>query len=243
MPWIWLSRRANRERAALYKTGAAVWEALFGNAAAGKRMALEALELSNGRDVEYGAAFALALAADSGRSQALANDLEKRFPEDTFVRFTYLPTLRGLLALSHGNSSSAIEQLEMALTYETAVPGIDLFAFFGGLYSAYVRGEAYLAAHRGTEAAAEFQKILDHRGIVAADPVGALARLQLGRAFRYIRRQGQGKSCLPGLPHALEKRRPGHSDPQASQVGILQAVVNTSCFLLNHRPARTRFIQ
>ena len=71
----------------------------------------------------------------------------------------------------------------MATPYENAVPGISFFGFYGAFYPAYVRGEAYLATHRGTEAAAEFQKILDHRGLVLADPVGAMARLQLGRAF------------------------------------------------------------
>jgi tetratricopeptide (TPR) repeat protein len=63
------------------------------------------------------------------------------------------------------------------------MPGTAFFAKFGGLYPAYVRGQAYLEAGRGREAAAEFQKALDHRGIVLADPIGALAHLQLGRAY------------------------------------------------------------
>ncbi len=186
-----MSRRAvdlaqqagQRERAAVYEKGTAVWEAFYGNAAAARRSVLEALQLSKGRDVEYGAAFALALIRDSSRSQALANDLEMRFPEDTLVRFTYLPTLRGLFALNHGEPSNAIELLQIATPYEFAIPGIAFNGFFGGLYSSYVRGEAYLAIHNGGEAATEFQKILDHRGIVASDPIGALAHLQLGRAF------------------------------------------------------------
>ena len=178
-----LARQATeREAAAGYEAGAAVREALFGNAPEARRSAAAALELSQGRDVEYGAAFALALSGDSSRSQALADDLDKRFPEDTFVRFIYLPALRALLALNHRAPSDAIEVLQIALPFDLATPGTAFF-FFGGLYPAYVRGAAYLAVRQGAKAAAEFQKILDHRGIVQLDPIGALARLQLARAF------------------------------------------------------------
>ncbi len=76
----------------------------------------------------------------------------------------------------------AIERLQTAFPYDLAMPGTAFFAKFGGLYPAYVRGQAYLQAGHGQEAAAEFQKVLDHRGIVLADPIGALAHLQLGRA-------------------------------------------------------------
>ncbi|MGO9126583.1 MAG: protein kinase domain-containing protein [Terriglobales bacterium] len=186
-----MSRRAvdlaqqggQQERAATYETGAAASEALVGNAAAAKRDALAALELSKGRDVEYGAAFALALANDFSRSEALASDLEKRFPEDTSVVFNYLPTLRALFALSRGEPAKAIDLLQVAVPHEQAICAIAFFGFFGSYYPAYVRGEAYLATHQGAEATAEFQKILDHRGLVAVDPIGALAHLQLGRAY------------------------------------------------------------
>ena len=149
-----------------------------------KRNATAALALSNGRDVEYAAGLALALSGDSSRSQPLADDLEKRFPEDTFAKFTYVPVLRALSALEHGKPTDSVERLQIALPYELAVNGLNFNHFYlGGLHSAYVRGEALVAAHRYAEAAAEFQKILDHRGIVGADPIGALAHLQLGRAF------------------------------------------------------------
>jgi len=171
------------ERASVYEAGAAVWEAFFGNAPTARRSAKEALGLSKGRDVEYGAAFALALAGDSSQSQALANDLERRFPDDTFVKFTYVPTLRARLALNRGDVSKALEELHINVAYELAVPGISLFGIFGSLYPIYVRGETYLAGHQGAEAAVEFQKILDHPGLIFGDPVGALAHLQLGRAF------------------------------------------------------------
>jgi tetratricopeptide (TPR) repeat protein len=165
------------------KTSPAACEANLGNAAAARRHALAALELAKGRDVEYAAAFALALSGDPSRAQGLANDLAKRFPEDTPVQFEYLPTLQALFALARNEPLKAIEALEAAKPYDFALPGTAFVANFGGLYPAYVRGKAYLAANRDAEAAAEFQKVLDHRGIVFADPVGALAHLQLGRAF------------------------------------------------------------
>jgi tetratricopeptide (TPR) repeat protein/predicted Ser/Thr protein kinase len=172
-----------RERSALFQTGAALSEAFLGDATMAKQKALTALEFSRDREVEFGAAVALALLGDSSRSQILTNDLEKRFPEDTSVRFNYTPTLRALLALDRGEPAKAIEQLQIAIPYELAAPRSVLHGHFGALYPIYVRGEAYLAAHRGAEAAAEFQKILDHRGIVVSDPIGALAHLQIGRAY------------------------------------------------------------
>jgi len=172
----------HRETAALYKTGEAVWEAFYGNASLAKQLAEAALTLSNNRGVEYGAALAFALSGDSARAQKLADDLEWRFPEDTSVRFSYLPVLRARLALNHGNPEKAIELLTVAMPNELGSPRIDLHANFGALYPVYTRGEAFLAAHKGAEAAAEFQKIIDHRGIVGSDTIGALARLQLGRA-------------------------------------------------------------
>jgi eukaryotic-like serine/threonine-protein kinase len=176
-------RAGQRERAATYMAANAVWEAMFGDAPAARQNALAALELSKGRDVEYVAAFALALSGDSARAQALADDLARRFPEDTSVQFNYLPALRALLALNRHEPQKAVKLLQTAAPYDLNVPSIDFNAFYGGLYPVYVRGEAYLAEQKGAEAAAEFQKILDHRGVVLADPVGAMARLQLGRAL------------------------------------------------------------
>jgi serine/threonine protein kinase len=177
-------QEGQREVAVSYQAARAVWEAVCGNAAEGKRNATAALALSNGRDVEYAAGLALALSGDSSRSQSLADDLEKRFPEDTFAKFTYVPVLRALSALERGKPTDSVELLQIALRYELAVNGLNFGHFYlGGLHSGYVRGEALQAAHRYPEAAAEFQKILDHRGIVGADPIGALAHLQLGRTF------------------------------------------------------------
>ena len=170
------------ERAATYKASIAEWDALFGNLAAARTGAAGALSLSTGRDLEFIASLSLALSGDNVRALALANDLESRFPENTSVRYNYLPTLRAVLALNNGNSALAIESLQIAIPYEMAIPSIHYFFFFGGGYPNYVRGLAYLSAGQATAAAAEFEKVLKNRGIILADPVGALARLQLGRA-------------------------------------------------------------
>ena len=179
-----LQEQIGRESAASYLASRAVWEAFYGNAAEGVRTALAALELSKGRDVEFAAGFALALSGDSSRSGALTDDLEKRFPEDTFAKFTYVPILRAFAALRRVQPAESVELLEIARRYELAPNGLAFNGYYlGGLHSAYVRGEALVAAHRHAEAATEFQKILDHRGLVALDPIGALAHLQLGRVF------------------------------------------------------------
>jgi DNA-binding winged helix-turn-helix (wHTH) protein/tetratricopeptide (TPR) repeat protein len=186
-----LSRRAvdqalqasQPERAALWEAGAAVREALFGNATSAGEGALAALKLSHDREVEYGASFALALSGDPSGAEALADDLQRRSPDDTSVRFSYLPVLRALVALARGESERVPELLERAVPHEFGVPRSSISGLFGALYPSYVRGLGYLAAHRGSEAAAEFRKVVDHPGVVVNDPVGALARLQLGRAY------------------------------------------------------------
>ena len=96
------------------------------------------------------------------------------------MQFNYLPELRGLFALKQANPREALKSLQAASPYEFAVPGL---TFLGCLYPDYVRGQSYLDLHQDPEAAAEFQKILDHRGLIFADPIGALAHLQLGRAY------------------------------------------------------------
>jgi eukaryotic-like serine/threonine-protein kinase len=142
-----------------------------------------ALGISKGRGLEYSVAFVLAVAGDSSRSQTLTDDLANRFPENTRLVFAYLPTLRALLALNHREPSKAVELLQTASPYELGTVVFASSMRLGPLYPAYVRGEAYLAARQGREAAVEFQKILDHRGIVVSDPIGALAHLQIGRAY------------------------------------------------------------
>jgi tetratricopeptide (TPR) repeat protein len=183
------------EKAAIYQAAEAVCEAHLGNTDRAQAGARAALALAKGRDVVYSAAFALALAGDASGSQSLADDLAKRFPEDTPVQFEYLPTLRALFALDHKAPGDAIDRLQTALRYDLAMPGTAFFAKFGGLYPVYVRGQAYLDAGRSREAAAEFQKVLDHRGIVLADPIGAVAHLQLGRALALLGEKERARSA------------------------------------------------
>jgi eukaryotic-like serine/threonine-protein kinase len=182
-----LARASGRsETRALYEADAAVREALFGNVSMATQSARGALVLSRSRDVESRAGFALALAGESSQSQMIADDLARRFPEDTLVQFTYLPMLRALRALNRNRPTDAIELLRAAIPYELGSPsagGSEALLGTGALYPAYVRGMAYLAARQGREAATEFQKILAHRGIVISDPIGALAHLQIARAY------------------------------------------------------------
>jgi serine/threonine protein kinase/predicted Zn-dependent protease len=172
-----------KETSATYEADEALREALFGNISEARRQATAALALSTGRDVQYGAALALAFAGDTSRAQALADDLNKRFPEDTIVQFNYLPTIRAQLALDRNDSPKAIEILQPAAPYELgSLTRASVFNFMS-LYPVYVRGEACLAAHRAGEAVNEFQKILDHRTVVLMEPIGALAHLGLARAY------------------------------------------------------------
>ena len=176
-------RAAQPENVALYGIVAALREGFLGQEAEARRHATDAVALSSAREVRYGAAFALALAGDSPGAAALADDLERRFPDDTAVRSHYLPAIRGRLALNRGDAAAALRLLEGASVYELGLPPSSFHGFFGALYPVYVRGQAYLAAGQGAKAAAEFQKILDHPGLVVSDPVGAMARLQVGRAW------------------------------------------------------------
>jgi len=189
------SQPDQRGRKALIEIGPALWDGFFGNASTAKRTALEAVDLSKDRDVAYGAAVALALSGESSRSRALAKDLESRFPEDTAVQFMYLPQIHALLELNGGEPSKATELLQIARAYERGIPPSMVPWFIGPFFTAYVRGLTYLAAHQGAEAAGEFQKVIDGRTIVVSDPVGALAHLQLGRAFVLAGDKAKAKSA------------------------------------------------
>jgi len=183
-------RAEEKETAAGYQAEAALREALFENPAEAGQRAAAALGLSKGRDVQFAAALALAFAAHPkvlgsrplDKAEQLADDLAKRFPEDTIAKFNYLPTIRAQLALSRNDATQAIEALQTASPYELGTTAQAYFNFLC-LYPVYVRGEAYLAARQGKEAAVEFQKILDHRGVVLNEPIGALAHLGLARAY------------------------------------------------------------
>ncbi|MFZ0419853.1 MAG: protein kinase [Candidatus Sulfotelmatobacter sp.] len=183
-----LTRRASvsaqhadeKETAAAYEAESAVREALVGNAAPARQQAQGALALSTGRDVESISAISLGLAGDATHAAHLADDLAKRFPQDTIVQFEYLAMVRAAIALQAGRSAKAIEALAPALPYELGSPAQ---ALTFSLYPAYLRGEALVAAHQSSAAAAEFQKIIDHPGIAQNEPIAALAHLGLARSY------------------------------------------------------------
>jgi tetratricopeptide (TPR) repeat protein len=179
-----LSRRAGgmalsegkKETAAEIAANAAVREALYGNSPAARRDATSALRLFAGGYAEAGIALALALAGDLVGAENLERDLAKQHPDDTMTNNLTLPEIRGAIEIIRGRPAAAVDQLTPAAAYELSwVPP--------KLMSAYLRGQAYLAAHRGAEAATEFQKVLEHRGVVLNEPIGALAHLGLGRAY------------------------------------------------------------
>jgi hypothetical protein len=150
-----------------------------------------AVTLSKDREVEYCAAYAMAIAGETSRAREMAEDLARRFPENTVVQFSYLPVLRARLALNHSDAAKAVEELQVAVPYELGAAR----DFCGALHPVYVMGEAYLAAGKGAAAAAEFQKILDHRGVVGSEPIGALAHLQMGRALALAGERGRAKKA------------------------------------------------
>jgi len=178
-------RAGESEAAAGYIAQSALREALFGNAAQARARARVAIKHSSGRDARYGAALALAFAGEDAQVRSIVDDLSKRFPEDTIVQSNYLPTLRGILALNQGKTAEAVDQLEVARPYELGGTTGSSYVW-NALYPAFVRGQAYLKARKGVEAAAEFQKILDHRGVVVNEPIGALAHLGLARAYALL---------------------------------------------------------
>jgi tetratricopeptide (TPR) repeat protein len=163
-----------RENAGGYRANEALLEALFGNGAQAQSDARAALGISRGAEVESNAALAYVVSGDVSQAQSLADDLAKRFPDDTIVRYLDLPAIRAEIEMARGNPAKAIELMEASAPYELS-EGLDCLPIF-------VRGRAYLAAGNGASAAAEFQKILDHPGVVVNSPMGVLAHLQIGRS-------------------------------------------------------------
>lgn len=172
-------REQEKEAAAGFAANAALVDVLFGKATQDSFVTRQTLGLPPGRVTRYLTAFSFALAGESSRAQSLADSLARRYPDDTLVRFNYLPVIHAQIALNRHDPSKAIDLLRPARPYELS----NVWRRGGGLGPIYVRGEAFLIARNGAEAATEFQKIIDHRGIVANNPIGALARLQLARAY------------------------------------------------------------
>ena len=174
-------RSDEKEPAALWQSNAAIREALFGNAAAARQNASAAVALAPGsRDAEAQSALAYALAGDAAHAQSLADVLANRFPQDTVVQSVWLPTIHARIEAGLKDAARSVELLQAAAPYELGGSGSE---FISCLYPVYVRAQAYLTAHQDQLAAAEFQKILDHRGVLCNCATGSLARLGLGRAY------------------------------------------------------------
>jgi Tfp pilus assembly protein PilF len=164
------------ETAAGWKANAALYEVEVGNKVQARAIASHALEMSRGRDVEAQIALALARAGQLAQAEKIAAKLDAEYPRGTMVQNYWLPTIRAAIELQKNNANKAIELLEETIPYELG-NGLQ-----GRMYPAYLRGEAYLKLGRGHEAAGEFQKVIEHRGVVLNFVIGSLARLQLARA-------------------------------------------------------------
>jgi outer membrane PBP1 activator LpoA protein len=171
------SRAKSTDSATSYKTAEALREAEVGNATLARRIAMEALGASPSRNRRLDLALVFARTGDTSQAEKLAEELNEEFPLNTWIQKYQLSTIRAAIELNRNNPVRALEILQSAAPYELASTEA-----FNSLYPAYIRGLAYLQAKQGQEAATEFQKLLDHRGVVGNYVTGALAHLQLGRA-------------------------------------------------------------
>jgi tetratricopeptide (TPR) repeat protein len=195
-------RADSKENGAIWQAIDAQREAAYGNATGARQSAAEALKMApESQGVESEAALAFAMAGDTARADSLAQDLAKRFALDTQVQSLWMPSIRGQLALNKKNPALALNTLQTASAIELGQ--INFVANISCLYPVYVRGEAYLAAGQGSAAAAEFQKILDHNGIVWNCWTGALARLGIARANGLQAKALQGAGANTARVRAL----------------------------------------
>jgi predicted Zn-dependent protease len=177
-----------REAAALNQAIGASEDSEFGDSELAKRDAASALSLYPGQDVKMWAALTWARVGDATRADHMIAELEKSHPLNTLWNKYWLPTVKAAIKLNEGQAREAIRLLEPTSGYELAM--------VGPLYPAYVRGEAYLLARNGAAATIEFQKILDHPGVVFSDPIGALAHLQIGRAHAMTGDNTKAKAAI-----------------------------------------------
>jgi len=195
-------RADSKENGAIWQENAAIAQAAFGNPAEARQAAAEALKLApTSQGVEVEAALAFAMAGDTARAESLAQDLGKRFPLDTQMQLLWLPAIQAQLALDRKNPAGALNALQAASPIELGQ--VNFLNNISCLYHVYVRGEAYLAAGQGKEAAAEFQKILDHSGIVWNCWTGALAHLGVARANALQAKTSQGAGADAARVRAL----------------------------------------
>jgi tetratricopeptide (TPR) repeat protein len=175
-------RSQEPETAAGWMATAALRHALFGDFSTARTQAAAALGISHGRDVDAAVALALALAGDTRGAQALVLNLDREYPLDTLVQRNYLPEIRAEIALRGGDPAKAVDLLQAATPYEMGTTVLPVLGFL----PAYERGRAYLQAHNGTAAAAEFQKLIDHPDALLNAPVIPAAKLGLARAYALV---------------------------------------------------------
>ncbi len=195
-------RADSKENGAVWRANAALLQAAYGDVAGARQSAAEALRLAPAsRGVESEAALAFAMAGDKTRAESLAQDLGKRFPLDTQMQSLWLPTIQAQLALDKKNPALALNTLQAASPIELGY--VPFVMNISCLYHVYVRGEAYLAAGQGSAAAAEFQKVLDHNGIVWNCWTGALAHLGVARANALQAKTSQSADASAARQRAL----------------------------------------
>ena len=196
-------RTDNKEGGAIWSENAAIWEAALGNPAQARQAAADGLKLSpSSQGVGVEAALAYAIAGDTASAESMSQDLNKRYPLGTQIQSLWLPPIQGQVALNRRNPAEALHELQPA----TGSIELGQFVFLNNLsclYPTYIRGEAYLAAGQGKSAADEFQKILDHSGIVWNCWTGALAHLGLARANALRARSSQGADADAARARAL----------------------------------------
>jgi eukaryotic-like serine/threonine-protein kinase len=203
------------EAAAIWEASAALRECDFGNPELARRGAESALAHSTGKQLWALAALTFARAGDAARAESLVQKLQQNYPNDTLLRYYWLPVIRGSIELRRGDPGKAIESLQDAAPYDLADPFPLSSSPLGNMYSVYVRGLAYLQAHQNAEAAAEFQKILNQPGLVLNGPIGALARAELARAYA-----AQADAATSGEIHPVKTASPeasaaANDDPRA----------------------------
>jgi serine/threonine protein kinase/Tfp pilus assembly protein PilF len=175
-------RNDEKEPGAMWQANAALREALFSNADVARQNAAAAANLAPGsHDAEAMVGLTYALASDVAHAQSLSDDLAKRFPQDTVVQSVWLPTIHAQIDLSGKNGAHSVELLQTTAPYELGM--LSGSATNSCMFPVYVRAQAYLSAQQGSAAATEFQKILDHRGLLWNCATGALARIGLARAY------------------------------------------------------------
>lgn len=172
----------SKETAAAWRMNAALREAEFDNLARSRQEIVPALAEGPTRDVSVLAALAFSRIGDINSAERMARDLAERFPLNTAINRYWLPAIYASIEIRRDNLAKALEDLRTTSLYELGSP-LPQFEVGGSLYPVYIRGQIYLSLHQGKEAAAEFQKFLEHRGVALNSPLGALARLQLGRAY------------------------------------------------------------